>query len=485
MEMEECWDTDTEVDEVNDDNIGPLLVAQPDLPTTAAAAATAALPSPSERVAAACLPHATGAHEQQQPPQQVPSGGRRTAASSSSAAGPTGGTGGIPPTPNSDANGATLARLVSTWGPVTSQDGWRQAAAAAAASPASMGGVGSGVVGQVRRGFQDGFREASAHRGVPQGGAARGDRVGGTRASTRNRNSGGGGAQDGDRGRDHLEDVNEGGGGNNGLLAVGLPSGLSLGLGGGTEASLTGMSNNSGGGGGGGGGVGEPSSSGSSDSSNEDSSPGAGVETNPPEELLRALVGARITIALLLLLMCHYIVTHLLGIAAFSMGTAIVVVLDQRLWSHSGAQRRVNAVVEMAFVLYRCLLPAPVWLEFYGKDSDYFAGIYLVLKGMQVSFRVDRFVRAACYVRRGELDRGKLATPEEVAEAGSPDCSICYDRMSRPLLLPCNHLFCGECVAEWLERERTCPLCRAEVPSSNPIPRSLRDGRTTVVPQIL
>ncbi|CAN0414804.1 unnamed protein product, partial [Ectocarpus sp. 12 AP-2014] len=156
MEMEEYWDIDTEVDEVNHDNIGPLLAAQPDLPTTAAAAATAAVPSPSETAAAACLPHASGAHEQQQPPQQVPSGGRRSSASSSSAAGPTGGTAGIPRTPNSDANVATLARLVSTWGPVTSQDGWRQAAAAAA-SPASMGGVGNGVVGQVRRGFRDGF----------------------------------------------------------------------------------------------------------------------------------------------------------------------------------------------------------------------------------------------------------------------------------------------------------------------------------------
>ncbi|CAN0377327.1 unnamed protein product [Ectocarpus sp. 8 AP-2014] len=112
-----------------------------------------------------------------------------------------------------------------------------------------MGGVGSGVVGQVRRGFRDGYNssssEASAHRGVLQGGAARGDRVGGTRASRRNMNSGGRAAQDGDRGRDHLEDVNEGGGGNNGLLAVGLPSGLSLGLGGGAEASSTGLSNNS------------------------------------------------------------------------------------------------------------------------------------------------------------------------------------------------------------------------------------------------
>lgn len=55
------------------------------------------------------------------------------------------------------------------------------------------------------------------------------------------------------------------------MLAVGLPSGLSLGLGGGAEASLTGLSNNSGGGGGG---VGEPSSPGSSDSSDEDSASG-------------------------------------------------------------------------------------------------------------------------------------------------------------------------------------------------------------------
>ncbi|CAN0039054.1 unnamed protein product, partial [Ectocarpus fasciculatus] len=340
MEMEECWDTDTEVDEVNDDDIDPLL---------GAASTAAAVLSQSERATAACLAHATGAHEQQQQQQQqAPHGDRRGVAASSSAAGRTGGTGGIPRTPNSDANGgATLARLVSTWGPVTAQDGWRQAAAAAGASPASMDGVGSGVVGQVRRGFRDGFNstrsEAYAHRGASQGGAARGDRVGGARASRRNRNSGGGGAQDGDRGRDPLEDVSEGGGSNNGLLAAGLPSGLGLSLGGGAEASLAGLSNNNNNSGGGGR---EPSSPASSDSSDEDSSSG-GVEPNPPEELLRALVGARITIALLLLLMCHYVVTHLLGIAGFSVGTAVVVVLDQRLWSHSDAQTLRNRFVLM------------------------------------------------------------------------------------------------------------------------------------------
>eukprot|EP00752_Nemacystus_decipiens_P002131 g2032.t1 len=155
------------------------------------------------------------------------------------------------------------------------------------------------------------------------------------------------------------------------------------------------------------------------------------------------------------------------------------------LLSRAGRQRRVYAIVEMAFMLYRCLLPIPVWLQFYGKESDYFAALYLVLKGMEVSFRTDRLVRAVCYVRRGELDRGKFATPEEVSEVGSPDCSICYDQMVRPLILPCKHLFCGSCVAEWLERERTCPLCRDEVPSSNPIPKALRDGRTAIVPQVL
>lgn len=138
--------------------------------------------------------------------------------------------------------------------------------------------------------------------------------------------------------------------------------------------------------------------------------------------------------------------------------------------------------------------------------------LYRAAKGMEVSFRADRLARAAFYVRRGDLvrascgsaapgilmygvtlncfrteigasgcrmnleasaslilrcrfccacashrsrrtcnfqDRGKLATPEEVAEAGSPDCPICFEEMERPLLLPCQHLFCVECVAEW------------------------------------
>lgn len=45
-----------------------------------------------------------------------------------------------------------------------------------------------------------------------------------------------------------------------------------------------------------------------------------------------------------------------------------------------GVQRRMYAIVEMVFLLYRSLLPVPAWLEFYSKDGEYFAAVYLVLK---------------------------------------------------------------------------------------------------------
>lgn len=32
-----------------------------------------------------------------------------------------------------------------------------------------------------------------------------------------------------------------------------------------------------------------------------------------------------------------------------------------------------------------------------------------------------------------------------------------------PVRLDCSHVFCEECILEWLERDRTCPMCRAQV----------------------
>nr|CAB3476127.1 unnamed protein product [Digitaria exilis] len=55
-------------------------------------------------------------------------------------------------------------------------------------------------------------------------------------------------------------------------------------------------------------------------------------------------------------------------------------------------------------------------------------------------------------------------------------CAICQEKMHVPILLRCKHIFCEDCVSEWFERERTCPLCRALVKPADL--RSFGDGRS-------
>lgn len=64
------------------------------------------------------------------------------------------------------------------------------------------------------------------------------------------------------------------------------------------------------------------------------------VVTNPPEEVRHALASSHDTIALLLLLLLHFVVTHILGLACVVLGSATIVGLDRRLRSHADAQVR-------------------------------------------------------------------------------------------------------------------------------------------------
>ena len=54
--------------------------------------------------------------------------------------------------------------------------------------------------------------------------------------------------------------------------------------------------------------------------------------------------------------------------------------------------------------------------------------------------------------------------PAEVDEAVEEDCTICMTPMVRARRLPCGHAFHADCVGPWLQRVRTCPLCRARQP---------------------
>ncbi|KAL3719006.1 hypothetical protein ACJRO7_004016 [Eucalyptus globulus] len=59
-------------------------------------------------------------------------------------------------------------------------------------------------------------------------------------------------------------------------------------------------------------------------------------------------------------------------------------------------------------------------------------------------------------------------TEVEVKER-SVDCVICCEDIvagSTGSAMPCCHVYHRECIARWLEKSRTCPLCRFELPST-------------------
>ncbi|KAK7253126.1 hypothetical protein RIF29_37578 [Crotalaria pallida] len=81
-------------------------------------------------------------------------------------------------------------------------------------------------------------------------------------------------------------------------------------------------------------------------------------------------------------------------------------------------------------------------------------------------------VRVADYIRYRKItsnmnDRFPDATPEEL-NANDATCIICREEMTTAKKLICGHLFHVHCLRSWLERQHTCPTCRAlVVPAEN------------------
>lgn len=59
----------------------------------------------------------------------------------------------------------------------------------------------------------------------------------------------------------------------------------------------------------------------------------------------------------------------------------------------------------------------------------------------------------------------KLAAANRRGEDFSEElqCSICQDVFVMAHALDCGHTFCGDCLFEWLQRKRVCPVCREPV----------------------
>ncbi|OVA02210.1 zinc finger protein [Macleaya cordata] len=117
-------------------------------------------------------------------------------------------------------------------------------------------------------------------------------------------------------------------------------------------------------------------------------------------------------------------------------------------------QGQMLTLVEYLLLLYRALLPTPVWYRFFlNKEygslfSSLTTGLYLTFKLTSVVEKVQSFFAALKALSRKEVHYGSYATSEQVNAAGDL-CAICQEKMHAPILLRCKHIFCEDCVSEW------------------------------------
>ncbi|CAI9091920.1 OLC1v1027040C2 [Oldenlandia corymbosa var. corymbosa] len=133
-------------------------------------------------------------------------------------------------------------------------------------------------------------------------------------------------------------------------------------------------------------------------------------------------------------------------------------------------QGQMLTLVEYTLLLYRALLPTPVWYRFFlNKEygslfSSLTTGLYLTFKLTSIVEKVQSFLAALKALSRKEINYGSYATSEQVHEAGDL-CAICQEKMHIPILLRCKHIFCEDCVSEWLviflssAARIFCPIC--------------------------
>lgn len=54
----------------------------------------------------------------------------------------------------------------------------------------------------------------------------------------------------------------------------------------------------------------------------------------------------------------------------------------------------------------------------------------------------------------------KMKNPNTIIEE---ECIICIGNIIKPTLTTCGHLFCNECIKQWLSNKKICPLCKTDL----------------------
>ncbi|KAK0086602.1 hypothetical protein PV325_002911 [Microctonus aethiopoides] len=142
--------------------------------------------------------------------------------------------------------------------------------------------------------------------------------------------------------------------------------------------------------------------------------------------------------------------------------------------------------MEATSQFYRSTVPMYSWISYF-KNAYHWPEMTIgfILVGLYIASKIRELISRWKFLQTAFLkfwlnvNLGTSPTKEELAASGGV-CVICHEEYSTPVRLHCNHIFCENCVSTWLDRERTCPLCRTAI-TDDPV---YRDGHTTHFIQI-
>ena len=132
------------------------------------------------------------------------------------------------------------------------------------------------------------------------------------------------------------------------------------------------------------------------------------------------------------------------------------------------------------------LLPVLLWSRYLHDDRIAGSIQPLVIVYLSIKLRACKhhFLRVRSAFTAAVLRRCPFGQYVQASECADRECAICLEGVTVPLKLPCDHIFCEGCVMSWVQREATCPCCRAVVPGADGGGVPCNDGSTSLVPQL-
>ncbi|KAK3084254.1 hypothetical protein FSP39_010710 [Pinctada imbricata] len=147
-----------------------------------------------------------------------------------------------------------------------------------------------------------------------------------------------------------------------------------------------------------------------------------------------------------------------------------------------GQKRRgkIYMFIEHVMQLYRVAVPIIPWFHFLSDGQGWLFSAFLLI--LYFVFKLSQVVNKLLEVKSAlgrllsNVSYGSRPSSSDLKSRGE-GCPICQDDYKDPIMLACKHIFCESCVSMWFDREKTCPMCRAQISTETPL---WKDGSTSV-----